>query len=231
VAQFHFVEDYERLVAKLIETYPIDEAMSMAVGGAYLPMGEIEADVMQWAGLKEGMAVFDLGCGSGRLAHALSKRFARLDYLGADIVLSLLEYAATKTPQHYNFVLNRKLGIPLADSSVDYCASFSVFTHLLHSETFIYLEEMFRVLKPGGRVVMSFLEFSQPGHWKAFADECDARRTQAAFIHLNSHIERPVIDLWATKIGFEKAVFVSGDAAPWETKVLGQSLAVLRKRR
>lgn len=231
MAQFHFVEDYERLVAKLIETHPIDEAMSMAVGGQYVPMGEIEADVMQWAGLKEGMAVFDLGCGSGRLAHALAKRFAKLDYLGADIVLSLLEYAATKTPASYKFVLNRALSLPLADSSVDYCASFSVFTHLLHSETFIYLEEMFRVLKPGGRVVMSFLEFSNPGHWKAFADECDTRRAAAAFSHLNSHIERPVIDLWATKIGFEKAVFVSGDAAPWETKVLGQSLAVLRKRR
>ena len=102
MARFHFVEDYELLVAKLIETHPIDEAMSIAVGGHYVPMGEIEADVMQWAGLKESMAVFDLGCGSGRLAHALAKRFATLDYLGADIVLSLLEYAATKPPRAIN---------------------------------------------------------------------------------------------------------------------------------
>ncbi len=78
---------------------------------------------------------------------------------------------------------------------------------------------------------LMLLEFVNPGHWKAFADECDARKAQAAFTHLNSHIERPVIDLWATRIGFEKAVFVSGDAAPWETQALGQSLAVLRKRR
>ena len=46
--------------------------------------------------------------------------------------------------------------------------AFSVFTHLLHEESFIYLEDFKRVLKPGGSVVFSFLEvlvvgrFSRP---------------------------------------------------------------------
>lgn len=35
MAQFHFVEDYERHVAALLEQHPIDEAMSLAVGGLY----------------------------------------------------------------------------------------------------------------------------------------------------------------------------------------------------
>lgn len=33
MAQFHYVEDYERLVSELISKHPIDEAMSLAVGG------------------------------------------------------------------------------------------------------------------------------------------------------------------------------------------------------
>jgi hypothetical protein len=36
MAESHFVEDYERLVAQLIEKYPIDEAMSLAVGCAVI---------------------------------------------------------------------------------------------------------------------------------------------------------------------------------------------------
>lgn len=228
MAEFHFVEDYERIVARLIEQYPMDEAMSYAVGGGYEAVGEIEADIVQWAGLKEGMTVFDLGCGSGRLAHAISKQITKLEFTGADIVQSLLDYAAAKTPQNYRFVLNRALSIPMPDVSVDVCSAFSVFTHLLHSETYLYLEDMFRALKPGSQVVMSFLEFADPNHWAAFMDEYKARKTQTPY-HLNSLIERPVIDIWATRIGFDKAVFVSADAAPWDTYALGQSVAILRK--
>ncbi len=33
MAQFHFVEDYEKLVAALVNRYPIEQAMSLAVGG------------------------------------------------------------------------------------------------------------------------------------------------------------------------------------------------------
>lgn len=231
MAQFHFVEDYERLVAALTQMYPIDEAMSLAVGGAYHAMGDVEADILQWAGLSDGMSVFDLGCGSGRFAHAISKRLGVLDYTGADIVQALLDYAATKAPENYRFVLNRALSIPLNDSSVDFCASFSVFTHLLHSETYIYLEEMFRILKPGGKVVMSFLEFAHPGHWKPFLDECNGRKRQAACLHLNNLIERPVIDLWAATIGFDAPAFADANSAPWGGNALGQSIAILRKPR
>jgi hypothetical protein len=34
MAEFHFVEDYERLVEELIRNYPIDEAMERAVGAS-----------------------------------------------------------------------------------------------------------------------------------------------------------------------------------------------------
>jgi len=69
MAQFHFVEDYEKLIAHMIATHPIDEAMALAVGGGpYEIFGQMEADILEAAGLAEGMRVVDLGCGSGRLA-------------------------------------------------------------------------------------------------------------------------------------------------------------------
>ena len=59
MAQFHFVEDYERHVAQLIEKYPIDEAMSLAVGGSYHEIGAIEADILRYTGLKDAMSLID----------------------------------------------------------------------------------------------------------------------------------------------------------------------------
>ena len=97
MAQFHFVEDYEKLVARLVAKYPIDEAMSYAVGGNYEMFGQIEAALLKKVGLEDGMHLVDLGCGSGRLAtelHATTK----ISYVGIDIVQKLLDYAKTKAP-------------------------------------------------------------------------------------------------------------------------------------
>ena len=146
MAEFHFVEDYERLVADLIAKHPIEEAMSLAVGGYYDQIGQVEGHLLRWAGLANGMSVVDLGCGSGRLAHALGKAFA-INYLGVDIVQALLDYAATKSPTNYSFVLNRSLTLPADEKSADFVTAFSVFTHLLPSESYLYMEDARRVLK------------------------------------------------------------------------------------
>jgi ubiquinone/menaquinone biosynthesis C-methylase UbiE len=224
MAEFHFVEDYERLVARLLSEYPEDEAMSRAVGGAYGHIGAIESDILVHAGLEDGMSVIDLGCGSGRLATALSERAFDIDYLGIDIVQSLLDYAAKKAPR-YRFVLHRELSLPAANSSADIVSAFSVFTHLLHHETYIYMEDARRVLKPGGKLVFSFLEFEAAAHWDIFVDTIDAQRHNRT-PHLNSFIERDVIRRWAQRLNYGAPVFHDAGQVPGSTP-LGQSVAIL----
>ena len=228
MAQFHFVEDYQRYVQGLIDAHPIDEAMSLAVGGSYERIGGIEADIAEHFGLRSGQAVVDLGCGSGRLAVALSERLD-IAYTGLDVVDELLRYARTRCPAHYRFVLNQALTLPLASASIDFAFSFSVFTHLLQSETYLYLEEMFRCLRPGGKVICSFLEFNLAFHWEVFEATVKAQR-ESTTPHLNQFTERVQFEAWANHIGFDDVEFVSGDAAPWPSKAtLGQSVAVLKK--
>lgn len=228
MAEFHFVEDYERLVAHLVATRPIDEAMAVAVGGDFENIGIIERAAMRHAGLRDGMALIDLGCGSGRLAWALGQAM-RVDYLGIDIVQALLDYARTKSPPGYRFILNRALHIPAPDASADMVAAFSVFTHLLHAETFLYMEDIRRVLRPGGKLVFSFLEFANPDHWLVFSGTVDAQRTSAA-PHLNQFIERNAIEAWCEKLGYTLEGFVDGTDAPWgDAPPLWQALAVLRR--
>jgi ubiquinone/menaquinone biosynthesis C-methylase UbiE len=227
MAQFHFVEDYERLVAQLIKDHPLDEAMSLAVGGRYQEVGAIEADIMRYAGLKDGMSLIDLGCGSGRLAWALSQSM-NIEFAGIDIVQSLLDYAKTKTPSNYRFVLHRELSIPSAENQSDFVSAFSVFTHLLHAETYIYLEDIKRALKRGGKLVFSFLEFSSDAHWSVFETTVKAQKLHSSS-HLTMFIERSAIDLWCQKLGYELVAYVAGKEAPWKGQALGQSTAILRK--
>ncbi len=228
MAEFHFVEDYERLVANLVATRPIDEAMAVAVGGDFENIGRIERSVVRHAGLRDGMSLIDLGCGSGRLAWALGQAM-RIDYLGIDIVQALLDYAKTRSPSTYRYVLNRTLDIPAPDASADMVAAFSVFTHLLHAETYLYMEDIKRVLRPGGRLVFSFLEFANPEHWLVFSGTVEAQR-KSETPHLNQFIERNAIDLWATKLGYEREAFIDGADAPWgDAPNLWQTVAILRR--
>jgi SAM-dependent methyltransferase len=227
VAQFHFVEDYEKYVTSLIAGHPIDEAMSLAVGGRFEEVGQIETNILRYFGLKDGMSVIDLGCGSGRLANALTKS-GKFEYLGTDVVQSLLDYAATKSDPSYRFKLNPAISVPVEDNLTDFVVAFSLFTHLLHSETFMYIEDSKRVLRPGGKVIFSFLEFSEPGHWWAFEAEMNLRRN-GGIGHLNCFIERSAIAIWAQRLGFEVEAIVSGADAPWGGEQLGQAVAVLMK--
>jgi len=226
MAQFHFVEDYEKLIAHMIATHPIDEAMALAVGGGpYEIFGQMEADILKAAGLEEGMRIVDLGCGSGRLASTLHQR-GKFSYVGIDIIQSLLDYSKQKAPS-YEFVLHRGLSIPQPDGSADMVSAFSLFTHLLQAETFIYLQEAVRVLKPGGKVVFSFLEFSEPKHWAVFEHTVNVTRGSSGD-HLNMFLERSTIDLWAQKLGLAVEKYFPSSAT-WSGHALGQSVAVLAK--
>lgn len=218
---------YERFVAQLLKTHSLNEAMSLAVGGDYEHIGSIEADILQFFGLRDGMTAIDLGCGSGRLANALSKR-VQINYLGIDVVQQLLDYAKSKSPSNYTFVLSYALRIPALDGSADFASAFSVFTHLLPSESFLYLEDFRRVLKPGGKIIFSFLEFADPNHWDPFMYEVGRIRSKSDG-HLITLIERPVVELWARHLGYNLEAMVGGQGAPWGGAPLGQTTVVLRK--
>ncbi|MBB5508169.1 class I SAM-dependent methyltransferase [Paraburkholderia atlantica] len=229
MAQFHFVEDYERYVNDLVEKYPIDEAMARAVGGGhYDGIGRIELNILKHAGLQSGMAVFDLGCGSGRLATALGDSGMDIRYIGTDVVQALLDYARTKSPAHYQFIRHAQLSIPKEDESLDIFCAFSVFTHLLHHETYRYLEDAHRALKPGGLAVFSFLEYADPAHWDVFEYTLDKQK-KGEEIPLNMFIERNVIEKLAEQTGFTVSQFLNGWDRVNDGDPLGQSVCVLKK--
>jgi ubiquinone/menaquinone biosynthesis C-methylase UbiE len=151
-------------------------------------------------GLTPQSSLVDVGCGSGRLAVVL-RDLLGLRYLGIDVVDDLLQYAAEiANRRDWVFKKSINLEIPAVDNSQDMVCAFSVFTHLLHEETYLYLKEIKRVLKPRGRCVFSFLDFSVPAHWTVFETNLENVNQRSV---LNQFMDSGAIRAWCQHLGFE----------------------------
>ena len=230
---------YRRHIAQLLKRQP-GSAMSSAVGGNFESFGVLMKQILSGAGLRETDYLIDVGCGSGRLAHVLSIN----RYLGTDVVPELLAHARSLCPlPGWRFELVDDIVIPEADAVADMVCFFSVFTHLLHEDSYRYLLEAWRVLKPAGKVVFSFLEFRAPCTWPVFAHMV-AARAAGTQMHHNQFLSRDAIEAWATRSGFRvEALFDGGvphipltqpltfdDGRTVEGCTnLGQSVCILRK--
>ena len=163
-----FRKTHNRVVKVLRQSYSPAEAAKKAVGGEFDAIGVLLREALVYHGLRKTDYLIDVGCGSGRLAKPLST-YLEGSYLGIDVVPELVTFARKLVARpDWRFEVAKGLTIPEADQKADMVCFFSVLTHLLHEESFVYLREARRVLKPGGKIVASFLDFRMPSHWYSF---------------------------------------------------------------
>ena len=190
-------------------SYSIDEAARIAVGGEFEAVGVLLRETLVHHGLKKSDYVIDVGCGSGRLAKPLAE-YLTGNYLGIDVVPGLVDYARKIANRpDWRFEVAKGLTIPEQYGKADMVTFFSVLTHLLHEESFVYLSEAKRVLKPGGKVVFSFLDFRLPGHWDIF--EINLKDIGVGSKPLNVFIAPDMLREWARHLDFEVEVIKDGD--------------------
>jgi len=217
-----------RFVDILKGQMPHDQAMELAIGGGFELIGPIEVALLRHYGLPQDGYLVDVGCGSGRLAKPLSA-WLKGRYLGIDLVPALVAHAKKVAARpDWRFQVIDHIGIPEQDGQADMACFFSVLTHLTHEQSYWYLEEAKRVLKPGGRIVFSFLEFREPVHLKVFLDTVDAAKRKVE-MPMNTFIDREAIGYWAQALGLEVVEIRDGADAVVPEGNLGQSLCVLRK--
>lgn len=201
-------EEYRAHIDRLLAEHPLDEAMRLAVGGSWDAIAAVEDAVLRIAGLTDDSDLLDVGCGSGRLAARLSANGFRGRYLGLDVVPALLDHARTLAPA-FEFAETSGLEAPAEDGSFDVACFFSVFTHLPFEACYRWLQECQRVLRPGGRVVVSFLEFTDDRHWPIFVSSAD---TIAVARHHNQFIHRDDLALLGDRAGFDLVSVTAGSA-------------------
>ncbi len=107
----------------------------------------------------EHLIVLDFGCGLGWLSRLL--RRMEFNVIGLDVSRTAVEFAArasVRTPGEDALHFERYLGydgksFPLSDSSVHFIISHDSFHHVPGQQA--VLEEMHRVLAPGGKLILS----------------------------------------------------------------------------
>ena len=169
--------------------------------------------LVEVSGLAPGERVLDVGCGTGRLAAPL------LDHLGPDGSYEGFDRDASRidwcnehiAPLHSNFkfqtvsVFNSsrqkgdlpagELRFPYPDADFDLVFLFSVFTHMLPKGVERYLAEIRRVLRPGGRNVITWFLLNDESR-QALDEQHDERSDRAS----NAHKSRFSHDLGVCRV-------------------------------
>jgi ubiquinone/menaquinone biosynthesis C-methylase UbiE len=170
------LDNFELLVGKRDKFTPPKRLVENIGGGDFNRIGaEFMRHFLELGELKPDAYVLDVGCGCGRMAVPLAKYLsAQGGYWGFDIIEESIAWCQKNIGHdHPNFhflladVYNRfyypkgrfkaaEYKFPYLDNFFDLVSLTSVFTHMLPADMQNYLGQISRVLKPGGRCLISF---------------------------------------------------------------------------
>ena len=105
----------------------------------------------------ENKIVLDIGCGRGDLAHEFAKKGAKvegIDYSKDGVALAnkALRYQNKGIKKRLNFKVMNAKKLVFKDNAFDVVTAIDVFEHLYKEELDDAMKEIYRVLKPNGRL-------------------------------------------------------------------------------
>ncbi|PVV05819.1 MAG: hypothetical protein B6D77_17805 [gamma proteobacterium symbiont of Ctena orbiculata] len=103
-----------------------------------------------------GNRVFDFGCGCGRVVRYLSKLFSQTQFSASDIDHEAIAWCRDKLSDICDFTANNSFPpLPFDSNYFDFIYSISVFTHLPEEMHLVWLEELRRVSKRNGYLLLT----------------------------------------------------------------------------
>jgi ubiquinone/menaquinone biosynthesis C-methylase UbiE len=99
-------------------------------------------------------SIFDFGCGIGNSIEWFRKYFGMSEITCGDVSLRSLEICQSRFPDHENYLHIKGEQIPCNDATFDVVFSSCVFHHIPHEDHSLWLNELWRVTRPGGLLVI-----------------------------------------------------------------------------
>lgn len=177
--------------------------------------------LLEQCGVLPSSRLMEIGCGIGRLVYELAGYLDVGSYSGFDISPVAIDwlnqnYAPLLPNFHFDLVevqnarYHPKAGaepnharFPYPDQSFDFACSFSVFTHMQLPDIAHYLDELRRVLQPGGHGIMTFF---------AITAEDDAPSLREPFVPIGEGTWTTHPELPERAIAFDEALILQAIA-------------------
>jgi ubiquinone/menaquinone biosynthesis C-methylase UbiE len=116
--------------------------------------------------LRAGQTFLDVGCGTGKFLRDVYQRFGdSINYLGIDPSVSAIQVAKSKSSGHIQCKVAYGMELPFKDQFVDFVVSTLAFHHMNNIEKERAINEIKRVLKPSGFLLISDLGMQPTSIW------------------------------------------------------------------
>lgn len=192
-----------------------------------LPLGrtvdELEKDLLYGlAGPFSGQRVLDVGTGTGHFAFDLAAHGGIV--VGVDLSMPMLAVARSKGPLARLFV-GDAAALPLAADSFDLVLSVTALEFVAHREQAV--DEMWRTLRPGGRLVVGVLNALSPWAW---VRRRESKRQETPFSHAHFFYPWEFVKLLGrlAPVGWNSSVFVGPNGMglrwAWALERIGRAL-------
>ena len=155
----------------LSEERPSESIHAMARGPVAAAGGLYEADLLfdALAGIGVDLAdardALDFGCSSGRVVRVLAAAYPHIHWHGCDPNAPAIAWAGENLPG-IDFFLNGDVPpLPLADGSLDLAYAISIWSHFAPELGLHWFQEMHRLIRPGGHLVMTTHGVTSVAHY------------------------------------------------------------------
>ena len=136
---------------------PPDDVHDMASGplgtGGSLYHADLVADGL--GAPAGGARILDFGCSSGRVVRVLAAAYPQASWMGCDPNAPAIAWAQRALPGIEFSVSPLGPPLPLAGGSLDAAFAISIWSHYDERSAVAWLDEMHRLLRPGGRLLLT----------------------------------------------------------------------------
>lgn len=171
--------------------------------------------------------VLELGCGLGRIGRQLANSCAH--WTGVDISGEMIRHARERLEGIENVSFHQLERASLErfeDDSFDKAYSLAVLCHMDKEDLFLYLEELRRVVRPGGLIYADTWNLAHPTGWKRWMYEVRfwqrSDQSQRKDIARNQFCTPDELRLYAERAGLD--VLACFDDSHWLQLVAGSQL-------